>query len=310
MTASADGGPGLSGQLTFSNAGVNCDGVEINLERSYGVQVRQAYTDLICNFQFHDVGPGAYYLHVAVPGYVEVRQPVRIVDRGVISRVTLFMNRATDYQPPSSDFIVDASEILAQYPKAAVRHYQKSVEHREEGKSEQAILELEEAVELAPDFYAAHNDLGSLYGTLGQFDDAIDHLWRARDLNANNADPLITLSTLFLEKGELEDAERISTLAVETDPRSGLAFFNLGMALYRRSKMDRAEEAFLKALRLAPSILETRLALANVYGKLGRFDRILEQLDHYLEKAPDSPQRTQAERVREEILKLVSLKGQ
>ena len=67
MALSADGGPGVSGQLTFSDVGMNCDGVEVSLEHSFGLIFRQTYTDLLCNFSFSDVDPSVYYLHVALP---------------------------------------------------------------------------------------------------------------------------------------------------------------------------------------------------------------------------------------------------
>jgi len=140
---------------------------------------------------------------------------------------------------------------------------------------------------------------------LGRYDDAVRHLWRARDLNANNADPLITLSAIHLEKNDLGEAERVAVLAVETDSRSALAFFSLGMAQYRRSKFESAETSLIRALNLAPEMLELRLALANVYGKRRRFDDLLKQLDQYLSEAPKDSRRLQAERLREQVLKII-----
>ena len=163
----------------------------------------------------------------------------------------------------------------------------------------------EQTVQIAPDFYDAHNDLGSVYRSLGRYDDAVRHLWRARDLNANNADPLITLSAIHLEKNDLGEAERVAVLAVETDSRSALAFFSLGMAQYRRSKFESAETSLIRALNLAPEMLELRLALANVYGKRRRFDDLLKQLDQYLSEAPKDSRRLQAERLREQVLKII-----
>jgi tetratricopeptide (TPR) repeat protein len=93
---------------------------------------------------------------------------------------------------------------------------------------------------------------------------------------------------------------------VEADSDSAPAFFNLGLALYRKSEFQQAENALLKTLNLAPSLLLARLALADVYVKLARLGDALKQLDLYLEKAPECPQRTQAEQLRTEILMVIS----
>jgi Flp pilus assembly protein TadD len=301
----ADNGPGISGQLVFPDIGVNCDSVEMTLEQSFGLPFRRTYTDLSCNFDFSDVGVGSYVIGVAIPGYEAVRQPVRIVNRRVMRRVTVHMNRTAEYSGPYGDFMVDASEILDRYPKKAVRLYEESIENRKKGESDKAAQQLEQAVQIAPTFYNAHRDLGTVYKDLGRLDDALRHLWRARELNTHNADPLIAISAIYLERNELEEAERVSNLAVDTDSRSASAFFNLGIALYRRLEIERAEDTLLKALSLAPEALEIRLALVNVYGKLGRFDSLLQHLDQYLEHAPSSDERrSEAERLREQVLKI------
>jgi len=125
-------------------------------------------------------------------------------------------------------------------------------------------------------------------------------------INSSNAAPLINLGALSLEMGDLAEAERVSHMAVEADSDSAPAFFNLGVALYRESEFQQAENALLKSLSLAPSIMMARLALANVYVKLGRLADALKQLDLYLAKAPECPERTQAERLRDEILVVIT----
>lgn len=304
----------ISGQLNFVEVGMACDDVPVGLEQSYGTEIRQVKTDLLCGFSFRNVAPGLYYLHVAVPGYEEVHQPARVLEQHVNSRTIISMNRIAGYShssddsnhQSSDDIVLDISELPSQYPKEAVRLYEESVKSRKKGKAEQAARELEMALSIAPEFYAAHNDLGIVYDTLGRFDDAAIHFWKAHDINSTKAAPLINLSALLLERGEYEEAERVAKLAVDIDPLSAQGFFNLGMARYRRSENELAEKSFLTALHLAPALLETRFALANVYGKLGRLDSLLEQLDFYIEKAPAGIQRSQAEQLREKVLNIIN----
>jgi Tfp pilus assembly protein PilF len=302
-TLGSEKGSSISGGLTLSDAGTNCDRVEVDLEHPMGFDSRKAYTDWFCNFTFSNLEPGTYYLHVAMPGYMDSRETIQVED-SVNETVMLPLKRATDRPADSStsgSFVVDVSEFRRPQPVAAVRLYQESLVSRKKGETQEATRLLEKAIETAPDFYAAHNDLGLAYESDGRFEAAADQLWKAHAINMKNAQPLINLGSLYLITGDLEEAKRVSNMAVEADSHSPFAFFNLGMALYRRSELQQAETAFLKTLCLAPSMMVTRLPLAGVYVKLGKLDHATKQLDIFLEKAPASPQRTEAEQLREGI---------
>jgi len=304
---SAEESAGVSGALRLPDVNRNCDGVTVGLEQPFGIELRHTHTDWLCNFAFNNLEPGVYYIHVGMPGYLEVRQPVH-VEKALDSRVALVLDRGIDPasdSSPSGSPIVDASEILRMYPEEAVRLYKESIESRRKGKAEEAARQLERALSIAPEFYAALNDLGLAYQSLGRFDDAGAHLWKAHAINSNSAAPLINLGALYLATGDLAEAVRVSNMAVEADSHSALAFFNLGMALYRKSDFQQAENAYLKTLSLAPSLLVAHLALTDAYVKMRRLGDAAKQLDLYLEKAPECPQRTQAEHLREKILLII-----
>ena len=82
-----------------------------------------------------------------------------------------------------------------------------------------AMLHLEEAIRLVPDFTAAYNNLGKAYEGLGQYD-------RAR---------------LMYER------------AVEFNPRYADAYLNLGKLLYRSGDREKAKSNFIQVIRLAPT---------------------------------------------------------
>jgi tetratricopeptide (TPR) repeat protein len=82
-----------------------------------------------------------------------------------------------------------------------------------------AMLHLEEAIRLVPDFTAAYNNLGKAYEGLGQYD-------RAR---------------LMYER------------AVEFNPRYADAYLNLGKLLYRSGDRKKAKSNFIQVIRLAPT---------------------------------------------------------
>lgn len=82
-----------------------------------------------------------------------------------------------------------------------------------------AMLHLEEAVRLVPDFAAAYNNLGKAYEGLGQYDKA----------------------RFSYEK------------AVQFNPRYAEAYLNLGKLLYRSGERNRAKWSFGQVIRLEPA---------------------------------------------------------
>ena len=299
---SRDGG--ISGRLLFDGA-ASCDHVVVELERLENQAIDVTYADMGCGFRFNRVSKGNYFIHVKLEGYSEVRQAVD-VGEGVMSGAPLVINMS---QAPmrisrqKSKNIVDASEILEQYPKKAVDLWKKSIGDRKKGKDDKAIEKLEAAVKIAPNFYQAHNDLGVLYTKMNRLEDAEKHLVHAHELNRNSTEPLINLASLYLDQDKPDRAVEVSQEAVKTDSKNGPALFNLGLALYKLSRLDKAEDAFMKALQFAPKMFQVHLALANVYMKLRQYDRMADHLTAYLDENPNSPERAQVEKMRDQALK-------
>jgi len=295
----------ISGRLILNQTGVSCERIQVELER---VEMQPiVFADSSCNFRFTQVKSGSYIVHVNVEGFAEVRQPVEFFDsRTPNSPLLIQMERASVrvvQKPAGNEHLVDVTEILDQHPRKAVSLYQKSLESRKKKKDADAIRQLEEAIEIAPNFYQAHNDLGVLYRRAGRTDDAEAQFIRAHDINQNSAEPLINLSVLYLEENKPERAAEVSQEAVKANSRSASGFFNLGLALYKLSNLDKAEAALKRALELAPKMFKVHLALANVYMKLRRFDRLVDQLNTYLAKNPSAEDREQVERLRDQVLK-------
>ena len=64
------------------------------------------------------------------------------------------------------------SHLKERFPKKAVQNYERAIDEKKKGQIDKAIKLLEEAVELAPAFYHAHNNLGILYQMEKRYADA------------------------------------------------------------------------------------------------------------------------------------------
>ena len=296
----------ISGRLIFTT-GATCDRVKVELEVSEMQPIQTVYADPMCTFKFLMPGNGTYLVHVDIDGYEEIHQRVESSNTDTDGYAVIQMipapgrvsNRIVEHTQAS----VDVSEMLDQYPKKAVSLFKKAEDAHRKHKDPEAIVHLQDALKIAPDFYPALTLLGDLYHSTGQLDKAEEQFVHAHQINNHNPEPLVNLSSIYLQEDKPERAAEVSQEAVLENERSAPALFNLGLAMYKLSKLDKAEDALKRALDAAPKMSQIHLALANVYLKWRKYDNLLDQLNAYLQQSPNGAQHEQVEKLRDQVLK-------
>ena len=311
----------IRGKLVVQNQHDFDERVEVRLEKSSAQALQTTYTDTSGNFEFHNLAPGAYYIGVTKEGFEPVHQLVEVFNNFNSYSVTVFLSK------PSVEFrdrpagvdaadpdIVDLNQMKENFPKKAVQDYEKALDEKQKGKLESAVKLLEEAIQIAPTFFHAHNNLGIVYQMLKRFPDAEREYKRSHELSAKTERPLVNLGSLYIEESkENRDKEAQGKLldqaldsleeAVKLNPRSAIGYFLLGQANYQSSFFEEAETAFKKTLDLDPHISSARLMLANVDVKLERWDDVLANIDAYLKESPKATDRAAVEQMRARIVK-------
>jgi Flp pilus assembly protein TadD len=311
----------IRGKLVVQNQHDFDERVEVRLEKSSAQALQTTYTDTSGNFEFHNLAPGAYYIGVTKEGFEPVHQLVEVFNNFNSYSVTVFLSK------PSVEFrdrpagvdaadpdIVDLNQMKENFPKKAVQDYEKALDEKQKGKLESAVKLLEEAIQIAPTFFHAHNNLGIVYQMLKRFPDAEREYKRSHELSAKTERPLVNLGSLYIEESkENRDKEAQGKLldqaldsleeAVKLNPRSAVGYFLLGQANYQSSFFEEAETAFKKTLDLDPRISSARLMLANVDVKLERWDDVLANIDAYLKENPKAADRASVEEMRARIVK-------
>ena len=311
----------IRGKLVVQNQHDFDDRVEVRLEKSSAQPIQTTYTDTSGNFEFHNLAPGAYYIGVTKEGFEPVHQIVEIFNNFNNYSVTIFLSKPTVEfrdKPAGVDAadpdIVDLNQMKENFPKKAVQDYEKALDEKQKGKLESAVKLLEEAIQIAPTFFHAHNNLGIVYQMLKRFPDAEREYKRSHELSAKTERPLVNLGSLYIEESkENRDKEAQGKLldqaldsleeAVKLNPRSAVGYFLLGQANYQSSFFEEAETAFKKTLDLDPRISSARLMLANVDVKLERWDDVLANIDAYLKENPKASDRASVELMRARIVK-------
>src|SRR5262245_61853945 len=294
----------IAGRLISGNATFSCDHCVVTL-LSLGVRpVATAFVDMSGGFTFNNVPRGAYTIHVELDGFETVDQPVDAYEARSGATIVISLTRKAIMR--SSDGgggVVDVSEFLQRYPRKAVSLFEKGRDSLKKKDTDDAIKNFRHALELAPTFYEAHNQLGIAYIEAGRSDEAESEFRLAHELNSTAIEPLLNLTKLYIDENQPDRAVTAGEQAVKTNSRSAPAFFSLGMALYKAAMLDRAEAALKRALELAPKMANAHLLLANIYLKLRQFDDTVQQLDKYIAENPNSNDAPAARRMRDQVIK-------
>ena len=295
-------GQSISGRLMFEDGSFTCDRqCTVTLLISGVRPVQTVMTDLSGHFTFNNVVRGPYTIRVEIDGVEAVNSPISDFDIG--HDVIVNVPRIRSSPPQSSGGnIVNVAEFLDRYPKKAVSYFEKGNASMKNKKTDDAVKYFRNAVELAPTFYEAHNQLGLAYKESGHVADAEREFLLAHELNSTAVDPLLSLTRIYLDRNDFDQAISTSEQAVKANPQSAQAFFNLGFALYKTDQLDRSETALKRALDLGPKVGVIRLMLANVYMKSQRYDSAVEQLNKYIFENPKGQQLQEAKDMRERLL--------
>ncbi|HWA10348.1 MAG TPA: tetratricopeptide repeat protein [Opitutaceae bacterium] len=104
----------------------------------------------------------------------------------------------------------------------------------------------------------------------------------------NNARAYDTLGSLWLDRGNLSEAERCFSAALKLQPDYTLACYNLGVVFQRTGRDRQALEQFLEAIRLEPKFTGAHVNAGIALLKLGRASDAAAHFTTALELQPDS----------------------
>jgi tetratricopeptide (TPR) repeat protein len=273
-----------------------------------GAPISTTYTDEQGKFGFSELTTNVYYVIIEDPRYYPVQQEVRF-DLSVSSTLIIQINltrRNVEHPPDSAQkgsnpYIIDTQEYRRHFPRKALKEFDKGVEADHKGKPDEAIVHYQKALDLAPGFYPAHNNLGSDYLAKSQFDAAHGQFEQAIKLNQADADAHLNLANLYLMTRDYPHALASVQEGLRRQPNSALGQFLLGSISERLGKFPEAERALRQALQLDPKMSRVHLELVNLYLAQKKTPEASDELKAFLKDSPDDPL---APKVRQMLLKL------
>lgn len=170
-------------------------------------------------------------------------------------------------------------QVLAVHPQhAAALHYLGLVA-QQTGHSKEAKALLERSIEFNPRDARAHNHLGQVHVVLKNRPAATACFKRALEVDPDHVDSLNNLANT-LKVRDLFQAIELYRRALQLNPGSVLANYNLAIALKDDSRFDEAVALLRRVIELDPRHSRARYSLAMLLEQQGRFE---EAIEHYLE---------------------------
>jgi tetratricopeptide (TPR) repeat protein len=143
-----------------------------------------------------------------------------------------------------------AIRLFGRTPDAAYPHYLRAKIYTDEREAEKAASELQQAVEIRPDFAEAWSDLGNSRRSLGDDDGALTAFRRAVSLNPNDAVAQCRLGSQLLDTDAAHEAVEHLDASVRLDSKDQSALNALQRALRQDGQLERANAVKAKLAQL------------------------------------------------------------
>lgn len=245
-------------------------------------------------FHFRKLPAGAYIIVVFMRSRGEARRTVEIgpgtADRH--GRVSLKLDfKDSDFVRASSlnRQVVSARQLSV--PEAALREYRDAQKELSKRHVDAAVKHLEDAVERAPQFSAAWNNLGTVAYQTGNYARAEECFRESLAQEPDSYEALVNLGGVLVTLHKLDEALDRNALAVEKRPNDALAQSQLGMTYYLLGQFDLAKKHLESARQIDPAHFSyPQLLLAQIYFRQGDPRAAAEALEDFLAHHPDWPQ--------------------
>ncbi|MFQ5489229.1 MAG: tetratricopeptide repeat protein [Phycisphaerae bacterium] len=184
-------------------------------------------------------------------------------------------------------------DVAGKQPGNSRAHCNLGIALSESGASDEALAELNRAVQIDPDNEIAQYNLASLLGLAGQHQQALAHYEKAVGLKPNYVQAWINWANALSALGRPQQAvEKYRAALRATDRRTPADLFlkihiNLGNALFTLGDVAQAEQQYRKALAIKPDHYRAHYNRAVALERLGRVGDAIDEYRQTLRLKPD-----------------------
>ncbi len=264
------------------------------------------YTNDVGEATFAGIPVGSYYLEVSGEGIQTTSTDTFMVDERKVSQAQwVTVHRVEDSGPkPVSAHATLVSATDMNVPGKARKELDKANEEMAMQNWKKSLQHLNQAIELAPQWATAYNNLGVLYAKMNDIPREEEALKKAVSLDDHFAPALINYGKLCIAQKNFPQAEDLLQKAVTVEPNNPESLMLFADAAY----MDRHFDAAISAADRAhtagadhPSFVH--YIAARAYQQENKEGEALVEFKTFLLEEPKGPR---ADHVRGDIAKIQS----
>ena len=262
--------------------------VIVQLREPHGPTAFSTPADAKGQFRFRKVPGGIYVLTAFVPRGGRARRTIEIGPsfadgKGRIS-TTLQMrprrSRAASFQISATQLFIP-EQARAEYDKAQ----QRAAVHDWSGASQL----LRKALDIAPQFSAAWQQLGLIASLEKRYQEAADAFREVLKQQPEYYLALINLGGVLLGLGNAAEANAVNERAVRLRPDDEQAHAQLGYGYLLVGRLAEAETHLKRTIALDPAhYFYPQILLADLYGQRNDTNSVVRELEEFLRLHPDS----------------------
>jgi tetratricopeptide (TPR) repeat protein len=214
-------------------------------------------------------------------------------------RANIYMMKSTEVAAPREKTapVISVKEASQHIPSAAQKAYEKGKKCRELKKFKEALIELDSAIRLYPEYFQAITEKANVLAGTGHLKEALTEFNKALRIFSSYEPALSGAGFCLLSTGDFEQAIRMLELAIQIDPAHAQNLLFLGIANVVLSRWSKAQEALELALnRDGEGMASAHLYLAYALAGQELYGRATDEMHTYLTLNPTAPD---ADRLRE-----------
>jgi tetratricopeptide (TPR) repeat protein len=302
----------IRGKVRSTN-GRTVNNAIVELRVGGGAMIAQTVTRNDGDFAFSNLVPDEYEVSILIAGYEPAAQIVRF-NHAPADRFSEVLNIEVMIRPrPDPAVPAAGTNFVQDVPKAARAAYEKALTRLREGKSGEAITLLREAIAIFDDYFNALLTLGGELYRTGKYQDALESLERARQVNDRDATVYHLFGLVMLKQQKFTVAEYAFRESVGLNANNPAARFGRALALIelafrnqdarqRDADLAEAEKELGQAWELSGKrMTSVYLQRARILERRGEKEAAARELESYLKAEPDAKD---SAAIREAISKL------
>jgi len=265
--------------------------IEIELLNDYYQTINRARTDGSGRYQFNGVRDGRYTVRVFAFQYdlEDQEQPIEIITQNIRGGEGTGLFLADFHMLPKKGGLAETElgvVFVQDVPPDAKKMYEKGIKSLSDKRTNEGVLELNEAVKLFPNYYLALHRVGRELYIMKKYQEAIPFLIKAVQVNSKGATSFYYLGYSLHNLGKEYNKSAIASLnqAYILAPSSTQVLYALGKIERSAGKLNDAEKHLLQAKKLSKvAVPEIHKELAQLYADdLKKYKEAADELELYL----------------------------